>query len=493
MVVTSSSSTLPATGAPVPQPARVGQRRRTTSELILGAAVIALFVGSFTMVLIAAQPLGDPDTWWHLVMGHAFLDGASIRHPGPMSPFGTEDWTSRDWLVQMAIAVLDDAFGLPGVAWLYGLGMIVLFVACFRLCRRRVAFGPATVACGVAFFAMIGSLSPRPQLVSFILLAAVVDALLRTTEDLQPRWWLAALTALWACSHGMWFLSPGLQVVVMVGLVLDRRLDIRSIGRHATLLGLTIAAVALTPNGLDLLTHPTGPSMGIAHYIQEYAPTSLTFPPYAAALAMGFVVCATWARRGGGSWVSVLLVGLALFLIVYGGRTIPVGAVIVAPFFARAVGAWWSGTRAFVPPVLERGVVYGTASALLVTLALMVPGAAAAPDDDFPVSYDGRLAAIPEDAVMINELGDGGYLAWKYPDLRIVGDGLTDQYSVEWLERWFKARRGEPGWDVFVEESGAEYALLDEGSPLRLGLLSLEWRVVQDGQDRVLLVAPDRD
>lgn len=467
-------------------------RRPTFRELLFGAATIVLFLMFFSMVFIARQPLGDPDTWWHLVMGHAYLDGTSVRHPGPMSPFGTEDWRSRDWLSQVVMALFDDAFGLPGVAWLLGLALVVLLIACFRLCRRLVPFGPAVVATGVAFFSMIGSLSPRPQVVSFILLVVTVGALLRTAEDLRPRWWLAPLTAVWACSHGLWFLSPGLQLVFLLGLVLDRRLGTKSLRPHAFLLGLSVAAVALTPNGVHLLTHPTGPSMAIAHYIQEYEPTSLSFPPYVAALMMGFVICLTWARRGNGSWVSVLLVGLGIFLVLYGGRTIPLGAVLLAPFFARAVNSWWPKTQAFVPLATERVVVYGSALASLVALALMVPSSAATPDDYFPVSYDSRLSAMPDDAVLINELGDGGYLAWKYPDLRIVADGLTDQYSVEWLERWFKARRGEPGWEEFVERSGADYALLDDSSPLRLALMTLGWSIVQEGQDRVLLTSPDR-
>lgn len=462
-------------------------RRPTFVELMFGAATIATFLMFFSMVLIAGQPLGNPDTWWHLVMGHAFIDGTSVRHPGPMSPFGTEDWRPRDWISQVLMALFDDAFGLPGVAWLLGLALVVLFVACFRMCRRLVPFGPAVVATGLAFFGMIGSLSPRPQVVSFILLVVTVGALLRTAEDLRPRWWLAALTAAWASLHGMWFLSPGLQMVVLLGLVMDGRLGKKTLPPHALLLALSVAAVAVTPNGLHLLTHPMGPSMGIAHYIQEYQPTSLGFPPYVAVLMMGFVVCLTWARRGSGSWVSVLLVGLGIFLTLYGGRTIPLGAILLAPFFARAISSWWPKTRAFVPLAAERVVVYGSACASLAALALMVPSSAAAPDDYFPSSYDAQLSAMPDDAVLINELGDGGYLAWKYPDLRIVGDGLTDQYSVVWLESWFDALLGKPGWNEFVERSSADYALLDDTSPLRLGLIAEGWSVVREGQDRVLL------
>jgi hypothetical protein len=474
-----------------PRPPTLGAPGPSSREVAAGAGVVGVFLLGFSMVFIAAQPLGDPDIWWHLVMGHAYLDGATVRHPGSMSPFGTADWHSRDWLTQVLMAVFDRAFGLAGVAWLHGLGLVALFLACFHLCRRHVAFGPAALATTTAYFAMIGSLSPRPQVVSFILFAVVLGALLRTVDDLRPRWWLVPVTALWACCHGMWFLAPGLQLVVMIGILLDRRTDLRGLRPHALLLALSLAAVALTPNGLQLLSQPTGPSMGIAHFIQEYRPSSLTFPPYAAALIMAFAICASWARRGGAPWVDVLLVGLGIFLTLYGARTIPLGAVLMAPFFARAVASWWPGVRAFTPVPVERAVVYGSAAATLGALALMVPSSSAAPDDYFPVTYDDRLSSLPRDAVLINELGDGGFLAWKYPELRIVGDGLTDQYEVEWLDGWFRALGGEPGWDEFVERSGAEYALLEDDTPLRLGLLSLEWSVVQHEEGRVLLKAPD--
>lgn len=473
-----------------PRPTPNSAPGHTFGELVAGALAVGVFLLGLSMVFIAARPVGDPDTWWHLVMGHAYLDGTSVRHPGPMSPFGTADWYSRDWLTQVMMALADDAFGLPGVAWLHGVALVGLYVVCFRLCRRWVAFGPAAIATGTAYFAMIGSLSPRPQVVSFILLAVVLGALLRTVEDGRPRWWLAPVTALWACCHGMWFLAPGLQVVALTGMVLDRRLGIRDLRPHAMLVVLSLAAVAVTPNGLNLLAQPTGPSMGIAHYIQEYEPSSLTFPPYTAALIMGFVICATWARRGGAEWTAVLLVGLGIFLTLYGGRTIPLGAVLMAPFFARALASWGSGVRAFTPPAVERAVVHGSAVASLAALALVVPGSSASPDDYFPLTYDDRLRSLSNDAVVINELGDGGYLAWKYPELRIVGDGLTDQYPVEWLEGWFMALQGEPGWEEFVERSGADHALLHDDTPLRLGLLSLSWSVVEQEEGRVLLRAP---
>lgn len=459
-------------------------------ERLLGAVAAVVFLASMSMVFIARWPLRDPDVWWHIVMGHAYLDGSSVRHPGAMSPFGTEDWHSRDWLTQMAMALSDSAFGLSGVAWLLGFALVVLFIATFRLCRRAVPFGPASVATGTAFFGMIGSLSPRPQVVSFILLAVTVGALLRTVDDLRPRWWLAPLAALWACTHGLWFLVLVLQVLMMIGLIMDRRLNFRACRPFVALIALCVAAVAVTPNGIHQLTHPLGSSMGIARYVMEYQPTSIGNPPYTVTLMMFAVVCITWARRGNVSWVEVFFAGLGLFFAVYMGRTIALGSIMLVPFFARAVAFWWPEARAFLSGPVERSLVYGGALLSLILLSVIVPQTANAPDDYFPSEYDARLVAMPDDAVLLNELGDGGYLAWKYPELRIVGDGLTDQYSVEWLAHWYGSLRGEPGWEEFVDRSGADYALLRNTTPLRMGLLAEGWVQVKSTDDRVLLRAP---
>jgi hypothetical protein len=233
-----------------------------------------------------------------------------------------------------------------------------------------------------------------------------------------------------------------------------------------------------------------GENMGIAHYIDEYQPASLDMHPYVAVLIMFGVVCLRWARRGQVAWVEVLMVGTGLFFTLYMGRTIPLGALLIVPFFARALEHWWPTARAQVSQARERLVVYGGALLALVALAVTVPTKAAEPDQFFPSSYATSLQALPEEAVVINELADGGYLAWRHPDLQIVGDGLTDQYPVEWLDSWYSSLLGAPDWQEFVEQSGADYALLYETTPLRLGLLSEGWTTVQTGQDRLLLKAP---
>ena len=65
---------------------------------------------------------------------------------------------------------------------------------------------------------MSGSLSLRPHLVSFALVAVTTGAWLATRRDGRARWWLVPMTWVWACSHGMWFVGVAIGVVALVGL-----------------------------------------------------------------------------------------------------------------------------------------------------------------------------------------------------------------------------------------------------------------------------------
>lgn len=49
----------------------------------------------------------------------------------------------------------------------------------------------------------------------------------------------------------------------------------------------------------------------------------------------------------------------------------------------------------------------------------------------------------------------------------------------------------EPGWQEIVEETGAEHALVDEGTPIAVALQQqLGWRLQGRDAPYVLLVAP---
>ena len=485
-----------ATLTPASSGATDGPAGGPRKDLAIDRLLVAVFGGVYlvtlaALVIKATRPLADPDTWWHLVMGHKYLDGTSVRHPGPMSAFGTEDWHSRDWISQLLAAKFDDWFGLAGVAALTGFTMIGFVVALLWATRARGSFVAASLATALGVLGSAASLTPRPQVASFLLLALTVGACLRTVDDLRPRWWLVPLTGAWACIHGFWFVGIAVQAAIVLGLLLDRRLSRRDAVRIGLLPLASVAAVAVTPNGLYELTHPVGETMGVTWAIVEYQPPTLGLVNFDIFLLMLAAVAVMWARRGARRWAEILLVGMAVVLALHLQRTIPLGAVIVAPFFCAALETQLARTSLALSRRAERLLVGMGALAAVLAVGIVAPQTATEPSEgDWPTRFEPFLADLPPSTVVFNELGDGGYLAWRLPGLRIVGDGLSDQYDTAWLNDYFRAVLGGRDSYGFVVRTGATYALLYREDALTTVLPLHGWHQIDSDDDRVLLAAP---
>ena len=219
-------------GAPAPAPEPTTPPPRSPLSLLGLVAPFLVLLGTFAVLAKrASQPLSNADTYFHLTFGHEFLDGDwSLRHPGSVTTFGTNDWVPTQWLPQVVMAQLEDWFGLAGVAWFAGFlhlepgGDTVVHrpparqpAGQHRGGRRRPArglTGPVHAAAGRS--ATCSSPSPR--------LPGSPPA-----EDRKVRWWLVPLTWVWAMMHGMW------PVGILIGL--------RCPGRHRAGPGRDAAAV----------------------------------------------------------------------------------------------------------------------------------------------------------------------------------------------------------------------------------------------------------
>ena len=102
------------------------------------------------------------------------------------------------------MARTEEWFGLAGVAWLSGSARDRAVRRALRRGRDRAEPLVAMPLTAVALFAMQNGLSMRPQVISYLLVAVVVGAWLRTRRDGRVRWWLVPLVWVWAMLHGMW-------------------------------------------------------------------------------------------------------------------------------------------------------------------------------------------------------------------------------------------------------------------------------------------------
>lgn len=440
-------------------------------------------------VLLTARPVGDPDTFWHLAAGDYLRRTWTFNGPDPWSTMSTQPWRLHEWLPELLMSLVQQALGLPGVAWLLPLGVAVIGLCLWRATRARASLLASAAVTSVAFVAMSQSLSLRPQLVSFAFCVAFTAAWLRSAQDGRPRWWLVPATWLWACSHGMWFFGVAIGIVAVVGIGLDRVVGLRRWLRLAAVPLASLAAAAVTPTGPALLLSPFAVNE-TTQFIEEWMAPSVRQPGFLGFLVLAATVILAWARsRRPVRWTEVLLVGLSIGLALLYARTVAVGAAVIAPVVAATIQTLLPserepGTRR------ETGLTVGLAALGLVVAALVLPSKAAVPTWGAG-DLDARLSALPAGTVVCNDYGVGGWLIWRHPNVRPTIDGRTEVYSTGHVSEHIGFEHAAPGWRSYLARTRCGYALLDKGQPVVEALTEqARWSVVQRGAQYVLLRAP---
>lgn len=447
--------------------------------------LVLLGLAPLAFLRIALRPIADPDAFWHIRAGEYVWQTWSFAGPDPWSQFSEHPWILHEWLPEVAMAAAARAGGLPAVAWLNWLVILVLFVVTYAVCRRGADRMPAAIATTAALFGASASFTPRPQMWSFVFLACVLGAWLRTLEDGRPRYWIIPLQWIWACSHGLWFVGIGVGVVVVLGMVVDGRTrGPRHVAGLAMVPLLSLVASGLTPVGPTLLLAPL--MVGdTTHLVSEWSPASLTQPGFALTMACAGFVVFTWARRRGPvPWTHLLLWAVAVCCALMYARTVALGAIILAPLVAMALQSFHPDTRE-ISSRSEKLTILATFVVGLLIAALALPGLASRPA--MPDGLDPQLSALPTGTVVYDEYSLGGWLRWRHPHLALVVDPRTEVYSTGYLDSYVDSLGAAPGWDATVERSGATYALLPASLALTDALRRASWTEVGRDRDVVLL------
>jgi len=473
------------------QPGETGRatppdRHRDARWLVPALALFAIA----TTVKLGIRPVSDPDAWWHLRTGAYVLSDWRFIGPDPWVPFSSRPFVLTQWLPEVVAQKAYQLFGLPAVAWLRCAAMLALVSALVWACRQAADAVPAIMAAVAGLIGTGGSLSERPQLISFVLLAVTVGAWWKTAADLRPRWWLAPMTFLWACSHGLWGVGVLIGVAVIAGLALDRRLDRRAAVRLLAVPVLSVLAAALTPVGPRLLLTPLEVSSTAAQFVQEWQPTDARDIFAAITLAMIALALLPWIRgTAARPWWQITLAGAAVVCTLAMFRTIPIGSIIAAPLLASAL----QEQRGHPAARLSRrgsstwvGLV--TAAAIV---AMPISAAVAQQPSGWPEGLRPKLAAIPARTVVLNDFTAGGWLLWAAPTLTPVIDLRSEIYSADYVRDYKHTEEVRPGWQSFLDRTEPRYALLKTKAPLSAALQEqLGWTTVGTDAGYALLKAP---
>lgn len=423
----------------------------------------------------AAAGLSDPDTLWHVLAGEHLWATHRFVGPDPLSRFTVEPWVLNQWLPELGMALANHLGGLAAVTWATHVARITVCLAVFAACRTVAGPLAASVMASAAVLGTADSLSPRPQLVGFALLALVVLAWLRTVRDGKARWWLVVVMWLWACSHGTWVVGVSVGAATVLGLALDRRWPRDRLVRLAAVVVAGAAVTVATPLG-PRLYESFATVRAVSPYIAEWQLPTPSSPSVLVALGIAVAVPLLWAarhRRPSWSHLFLWIVGVA-----WGAssmRTVAVGAIVLAPLAAEALDQVLGRPRP--RPGRTEGLLVVGAALISISLAAVLAADGPTGPQLVPSGFDRQLSALPGGTVVWNSDTLGGWMMWSHPALEHTADTRAELYGPARARDYLTVVNGSPGWEGRFDALRPSVVVVDEGAGLVRALEGRGWRV----------------
>ncbi len=234
---------------------------RTSNRFGVSApALVGLIVFAATLAG-AGRVLQDPDCYLHVVVGRWIVaHGAVPRHDVFSYTAVGAPWVAHEWLAEIILAWLHDAFGWAGSA----LAAAICFAAAIALLTRALmtSVAPTHALIGAALGAGLcfPHLFARPHVFALPILVVWVAALAAArAEDRAPPLYLALFMTLWANLHGGYVFGLALVALFAAEAVYagaDWRAALRAGRSWSAFAALALLATFLTPNGIDGLLLP---------------------------------------------------------------------------------------------------------------------------------------------------------------------------------------------------------------------------------------------
>jgi hypothetical protein len=458
-----------------------------------------------------ADPIMDPDVWWHLRTGQWVAEHHAVPANDPFTAYGQgRPWVAYSWLYEVGLYGLYAWLGLAGViAYRVAMALAVVAAVHHLIARREPRFLRATLLTGLAVMALAMLFNERPWLFTVLFCTLTLDVVLGLREGRggSPVWALPVVYALWASLHIQFVYGLFLLGLACATPVLDRllsRLPQRTEDRgqrtetqalcplSSVLCPLTSAATAFSAGWWRLVALTAGCALAtlanpyhvrVYGVVLEYATQPGPFRFINELKALEF--------RELPDWVMLGLAGGAAFALGRRRRlsSFDVLLLAAAAFFAfRARRDLWflvlasvailSATGLRVVPAAERFPLTGrrlaalaAALAVLIALTARARGLSAANLERkvagvFPAEAADAVAQHGYAGPLYNDFNWGGYLIWRLPQLPAAIDGRTNLHGDERILRFGATWSGAPGWQDDPDLCAAGVVLAPADTPL---------------------------
>jgi hypothetical protein len=463
----------------------INQKQRT-ENLILIITFLLIFN-------ITINTPADYDTWWHLRAGDEMWHTGKILLQDTFSyTRNGAAWVNAFWLSDIGM------YGTWKLGSFFALTIVVclLAVAVMAIVYLQLEghFYLKISLLLLTMFAAGVNWSPRPQIISFLLLA-LLDYYLHIHRHVKkmPLWVLIPLFALWGNLHGGFIWGILLLLSTLAGEIFDRILGNQpSLSWHEifNLLGWSILG------GLAVMINPNGWAIwGLPFYQVEVSLLSITewlspnfhnfFSHPALWLLFLLIIGLAFSKRHV-SFVDLFKgLGFTYMFFVAQRNMAPYAIIItpiIAPHLTSAYDAFYDSplirsykamlaAKSASRPLAER--ITFIINAILVSM-LVVFNLTSAYISSTPIQINSKVPAqavswirknLPEGPIF-NSYNWGGYLTWSLRDYPVYIDGRADLYGDQIISEWLDIANGTEKGITALDKRGIKLIFLEPNWPL---------------------------
>jgi hypothetical protein len=473
---------------------------------------LVIAIAFISILFMAARPMIDSDTWWHLRTGQWILDRQALPNVDRFSfTRAGEPWYYPGWLSEILMAALYRFGGLSALNLLFT-GLILATFWLVYLTLEGNAFLEALVLVLAAGASEI-YWSARPQMFTFLFSAVFFLCLRKFLRGGGNLLWIMPLSMiLWANIHPGFAVGFIFLLIAIVGqgaaFLTQRAPRPPESGRRllwltGTLLACVVAS-GVNPRGWAVLAYPfqTVSINFLQNYIQEW----LT-PDFHNLQAQLFLILflLTWAviafsprKLDAGDFFFLVIIGYMGFVAWRNTYLLSIVAPAILlrhadPILGKLLPGWDPDHPVSrMQAVLHSGAAGILAVVVVIHAALSLTPASIQKDVALrlPVKAVQYLTTHPLPGRMFNSYNFGSYLLWNLPDTPVFVDGRTDLYSDELLDQYLTVARVQPGWREVLADWDIRTVFVEATAPIREILASEGWTVVYADNQAVVLVAP---
>jgi hypothetical protein len=470
-------------------------------QRFLGAIVFLLAFFAFTRTPV------DADLWWHLRAGHDMWSQKSILLTDQFSyTRAGVQWVNAFWLSEIVLFLLYDTGGYFALAGFVALTGALAFYLIYQGSRANHFVTAFVVMLAVITAAPIWG--PRPQIISFLLIAVLDGWLSKSRARLDHPWVLIPLFIVWANLHGGWIWGFLLLTAHIAGMVLEF-ISASSAEQKAevwrntkSLLGWSILgalAVGINPNGLSIWKLPFE-QVNVSMQIQEWLSPDFHRFDFHPMLWMIFllILSAPYASKPVDWSQRFKVIGFA-YLTFVAQRNIAIFAIVTAPvlseWLSHAATTLWSAGRNFHINRLPRGpagVINASVLILLASLAVINLAMLSNPEKvekNYPVAAIRWIDATQPEGKLFNSYNWGGYITWALPQYPVFIDGRADLYGTDTIHQWQDVVHGHNNAMQILGQWDVQIVLLEPDWPVISLLKQSGWKIVYQDEKSIVLIS----